>query len=294
MPPKVTKPAIQDMVPSDSFILSDNPKNGVVLREVWSDSRGTSGQLVELSEAQLVSSALNETARKYGEGKFFWIPSRRTRALAKDEGYCRTGGDVVMIPYVWTSRDEQIWDEATPFERLRLTNAWTCLPGRTIVICIFVQHKAKPKSEYICPLQSFCALFREHLSDFGDFLLTFLSGATFLPQTQHSDGRQSTKFEFGTASVLLLWDDFPNMAFKEHFKRINLDASTPTVTEKNCRAHRVHSLKAVVEKALQVWSYRTSDGRYSKRVSMEEVYADALTLGPRKDETLSKITWRRT
>lgn len=152
MPPKTTKTSILDMAPADSFILSDNPKTGVILREVESDARGSgSGQSGDLTESQLVCSALNEAARKYGEGKFFWIPSRKARAFAKDHGLCRSGGDIVLIPWKWSEIDNNIWDEATPYERLRLTNAWTCLPGKTIVVCIYVQHKVAPKSEYLFP-----------------------------------------------------------------------------------------------------------------------------------------------
>lgn len=138
-----TRKMIKDLKPNDSFIIFENSSTGVVLRSdiVDGNSIDTASQL---SGAQLVSLTLNEAARKYGVGKFFWIPSREERMLANESGLCFNGGDLVYIPWVWSDIDNHLYDDATPYERLRLTNAWTCLPGKTIVLSIFNDYKVKP------------------------------------------------------------------------------------------------------------------------------------------------------
>lgn len=56
------KTYIDDLTPQDSLIISDDPTNGVILREdlVFDDTHGS----VTMSDAQLISLALNEVARK--------------------------------------------------------------------------------------------------------------------------------------------------------------------------------------------------------------------------------------
>lgn len=154
MAPKAKKKAIQDMKPGDSFILSDNHKTGITLRDDIGDNPAVgTGDLAELPEAQIVCQAMNEAARKHGQGKFFYIPSRKVRSFSKEYGYVRSGPDVVYIPWMWSDFDNAIWDNATPYDRLRLTNAWTCLPGKTIVMGIFVQYRVKPTGK--CPSSTF-------------------------------------------------------------------------------------------------------------------------------------------
>lgn len=136
---------INDLKADDTFILSETP-TGVTLRNDIVEGEN-SNIAVELSGTQLVCLALNEAARKYGAGKFFWIPPREERMARQDQGYCFNGGDLAYIPWTWSEIDNHHYDDATPYERLRMTSAWTCLPGKTIVLSIFNDYKVKPNGK---------------------------------------------------------------------------------------------------------------------------------------------------
>lgn len=141
------------------------------------------------------------------------------------------------------------------------------------------------------------SLIAPHLPDHSDALvirvslLTLNPDATYLPSTVNYPDAPILKFDFFSASAVLLWDTFPNLAFKDQFAEIDLAAARPSITAENRRQHRLETCEAVVKKVHEMWNFKDENGKY-RRVSMEEVYADALIPGERKEETLAKVTWK--
>lgn len=136
---------IHELKPEQSFILSEDPRKGVMLRDNVGDGNFAANPS-RLTASQFVSLALNEAGRKFGVGKVYWIPSRSTRSHY--EGMGRDGADLVYIPWVWGEVDNHIYDDASHYDRMALTNAWQSIPPTTVVIPIFLQYKAKPGGEF--------------------------------------------------------------------------------------------------------------------------------------------------
>lgn len=89
--------------------------------------------------------------------------------------------------------------------------------------------------------------------------------------------------------MCLLWDDFPNLAWREQFPT-NLDANIPRINPNDRRRHKVRTCEKVMEKLEQMW-FKPFYGNspVDKSVTMEEVACDALLPGPRKDQALLNV-----
>lgn len=103
------------------------------------------------------------------------------------------------------------------------------------------------------------------------------------------DPSEETPFDLGTTSFLLLWDTHPNLLPRDLIDSLNLTTSNSTILPTTRHQHRLNSCDELLAKLYQAWKTKTEDGGYGN-VSMEEVYADALIPGAKRDETLKSIT----
>lgn len=135
---------IHELKAEESFILSEDPRNGVKVRDNVGDGNDVANPS-RLTASQFVSLAFNEAGRKFGVGKLYWIPSRGTRSHY--EGMGRDGADLVYVPWVWGEADNHIYDEASHYDRMCLTDAWQRLIPTAVVLPIFLHYKAGPGGE---------------------------------------------------------------------------------------------------------------------------------------------------
>ncbi|MBA7495354.1 hypothetical protein ES702_05936 [subsurface metagenome] len=300
-PPIPTK-AITTLNPNDPFILSDNPTTGITLRTDIGDSP-TPKTLTALISSQLISLSLNEAGRIYGVGKLFWIPSREERNLQHDAGLCGNGPDLVYIPWVWSDVDNHVYDCATPYERLRLSNAWSILSRKTLVLAIFSDYKVGVNGKSVLgilvslpgvPLYMPLNIRIKHQRYEGNRLvLTHLTtDPTILPNNStNTPQSQQTPFTLGTTSHLLLWDTHPSLIPRQALNTLNSTTPPPSIPAATRHQHRFLSCDALMAKLHEAWKAKATDGAYD-RVSMEEVYADSLVPGERRDATLEMVTWK--